>query len=462
MRILMVSRTFLPESRGGMENHAFQLSQYLLEQGYEVGVLHLVFDADSEEYQLFSSDWKGLSIFKLVRNYTNPMINPYPFYDHQVEAVFERLLRMYDPHLVHIHHLGDLSASLPAVTRRHGVPVVHTLHDFWPMCFVTHLRTPDGVICPGPDEGLRCVECKWKQWRQSFSPVSIRTRCRELGFWGSLRRAPRFAFDMISSQLRGEHAIASNAILRTQMMSLHARNDYLRRALMSCDLLISPSRFLIKKFAEWGIPESHFRHLCNSVPASLRELQSPDRVRRERIAFGFIGTLYPPKGVPILIEAFKRLNSDNAALHIWGDAPIGATTEYVTQLFQQGQGVSNLFFEGGFRPDRLPEILLQTDVLVLPSTWYENNPLVILEALAAGVPVVAGDIGGMAELVTHDVNGLQFRVGDPQDLAEKMRMMLDPDRLVRYRASIKKPWSHEEMGAEVERIYRELESESAS
>jgi glycosyltransferase involved in cell wall biosynthesis len=439
-----------------MENHAFQLSQVLLSRGHEVGILHLIFDPQLEEYKLLSSEWEGLDIFKLVRNYTNPMLNPYPFYDRKVEGIFEQLLAIHRPDLVHIHHMADLSASLPETARRHGIPAIHTLHDFWPMCFVAHLRTPDGILCPGPDEGLRCVECKWKQWRQSFSPISIRARTRELGFWESLRRAPRFAVDLVSSRLTGGHAAAQNAILRTQMMSLPPRNDYLRKALLACTLLISPSRFLISKFVEWGIPESHFRHLYNSVPASLRQVRSMAREPRDHIVFGFIGTLYPPKGVPILVEAFERLGSDHAALHIWGDVPITASKEYADGLKEQGKRLPNLVFHGSFPPEKLAEVLLQTDVLVLPSTWYENNPLVILEALAAGVPVLAGDIGGMAELVQHDVNGLQFRVGDPQDLAEKMRMMLDPERLARYRASITAPWSHEEMGTEVEQIYREL------
>jgi len=456
MRVLMVARTFLPESRGGSENHAYQLSQYLLSQGHQVGVLHLVFDPEGQEYQISTSQWQGLTVYKMVRNHTNSMLNPYPFYDRQVEVAFERVLAEFKPDLLHFHHLADLSASLPGAAHRNGVPAIMTLHDFWPMCFMTHLRTPDEVLCPGPDEGLRCVECKWRQWRQSFAPVNIRTRYRELGFWNSLRRAPRFLLDSLVARLPGGGAAASNAILRTQMLALAPRNQFMRQALLTFDLLISPSRFLIGKFVEWGVPESHFRHIYNSVPSSLRQLRETAREPHERVVFCFIGTLYPPKGLHILVEAFKRLNSDQAELHIWGPAPLTGDDEYVAALHKQAAGVPNLVFEGSFAPEQLPQVLSKSDVLVLPSIWYENNPLVILEALAAGLPVVAGNAGGMAELVEDGVNGLQFAMGDAQDLAHKLRLMLDPERLERYRASIVPPWSHEEMGACVEQLYREL------
>ncbi len=455
MRILMVAHTFLPETRGGMENHAYQLSRFLLSEGHQVAVFYRIRTPELKEHQLLESNWEGLRVFQLRRTYRNPMPNPYPFYDRRIEVIFEQLLRTYRPDLIHFHHLADLTASLPTVARQHGIPSIMTLHDFWPMCFMSHLRTPDGLMCPGPDEGVRCAECAWKQSHQQYAPVQMRTRVRELGIRESVRRVPRFLADVLFTRLAAGNTELSHASLRLQMLSLPARNACLRQALTTCDLLISPSRFLMEKFVDWGIPQSRFRQIYNSAPAALLELRSSPREPHERTVFGFVGTLYPPKGVHVLLEAFKLLGSDRAALQIWGEVPAGAST-YAEELTQRASGLPNLVFSGGFAPKDLPKVLTQMDVLVLPSTWYENNPLTILEAFAAGIPVLAGDVGGMAELVQHDVNGLQFHVGDPEDLAEKMRMMLEPERLARYRESIVPPWSHEEMGAVVKRIYQDL------
>ena len=456
MRVLMVAHTFLPESRGGMENHAFFLSKYLGTVGHEVGVLYRVRSPRVRRYALDTGEWEGIRTFKLVGGLAVSRPDPYPFYSQEVEAHLGHVLAAFQPNLVHFHHLVDLSASLLAVTSRHAIPTLFTLHDFWPMCFMSHLRTPDGLLCPGPDEGLRCVECLWKQQLQAHAPVNMRTRYRELGLRASVRRVPRFLADALFARLAAGNQEFSNANLRTQMVSLAVRNGYMRKALMGCDLLISPSRFLMAKFVEWGVPASHFRHIYNSVPGPIRSLRSLPREPHERVRFGFLGSLYPPKGVHVLIEAFRQLNSDQGELHIWGDAPNPGAQAYADQVREQGRNVANLVFEGGFVPDDLPGVLRQTDVLVVPSTWYENNPLVILEAFAAGIPVLAGDIGGMAELVQDDVNGLQYRTGDARDLADRMGRMLDRARLERYRARSMVPASHEEMGAEVEKLYREL------
>jgi glycosyltransferase involved in cell wall biosynthesis len=212
----------------------------------------------------------------------------------------------------------------------------------------------------------------------------------------------------------------------------------------------------MNKYLEWGIPDSKFRHIYNSAPAALRELRTAAHPAGVRTVFGFMGSVYPPKGVHVLVDAFGRLPQDQAELHIWGDAPDAYAQPYAAEQRKRGQEIPNLTFEGAYEPGQVLEILRPIDVLVVPSVWWENNPLVIQEAFAAGIPVVAGDIGGMAELVSDDVNGLRFRVGDAADLAEKMRLMLDPERRARHRAAIVPPWSHEEMGAAIEGIYREL------
>lgn len=456
MRILMAAHTFLPETRGGMENHAHQLARYLLSQGHSVGAFYRFRDRELPEYQLFEDEWEGIQTYRFVRNYTNPLPTPFRFYDRQVELLFERVLDAFQPDLVHIHHLADLTTTLPALAKRRGIPTVLTLHDYWPLCFMSHLRTPDGLVCPGPDDGLRCAECLWKKKLEEYAPVNIRTRFRELGLLESIRRAPRFAADWLFARLAAGSSDTYQANLKAEMLALVVRNDQMRKAHETADLLISPSRFLVEKFVEWGLPASHFRHIYNSVPASLREARPAQKPPGERIIFGFMGTLYPPKGAHVLVDAFRRLASDEAELHIWGAAPNASQQAYADELHRQGKKVPHLHFQGPFSPEQLPGVLNQIDVLVVPSVWFENNPLVILEAHAVGIPVLAGDAGGMAELVDHDVDGLLFRMGDARDLADKMGQMLDRDRLARYRAAITPPWSHEEMGAEVEGLYRAL------
>ncbi len=96
----------------------------------------------------------------------------------------------------------------------------------------------------------------------------------------------------------------------------------------------------------------------------------------------------------------------------------------------------------------------QADVLVVPSRWYENTPFVVLEAFAAGVPVLAADLGGLSEAVIDGHDGELFAAGDVQDLRARLeRLAAQPDLLDRYRAAISRPKGMRDNAAEIEAIY---------
>jgi glycosyltransferase involved in cell wall biosynthesis len=449
MRILMIAHTFTPESHGGgVENHVLHASSSLVGKGHEVGVFYRIHAPGKREYELIDGQKKNIQVFKVVHSFTSSMPNPYSFYDRQVEERFLTVLERYVPDLVHIHHLGGLSTSLVGAAKRRGLPVLWTLHDFWPMCPMSHLLTPDGRLCQGPDGGMRCVECLWLRSRHDYRPVSMRARLQEIGLRGALKRVPGFIRDFVAARM------GCRDPLLDVLLALPSRNDHMRHVLLTADLLISPSQFLIERFEEWGVPRSKFHYLRNGVPASLLSAGlTTSAPPPRRFTFGFVGSLYPYKGVHVLIDAFLRAQPLDAMLRIWGGPPAPEFQNYVASIHEKADNATNITLEGRFPPERLANVLRQIDVLVMPSVLYENNPLAILEAFAMRVPVIAGNAGGMAELVHDDENGLLFRVGDPVDLADKMRMIMNPERLKRHRAGIHPPPSVEETVAELEHAY---------
>jgi glycosyltransferase involved in cell wall biosynthesis len=101
----------------------------------------------------------------------------------------------------------------------------------------------------------------------------------------------------------------------------------------------------------------------------------------------------------------------------------------------------------------------QVDWVVVPSIWWENSPLVIQEAFLHGRPLLTSDIGGMKEKIADDVNGLHFRVGSAEDLADKLTSVLeDPEAWERLRAGAPKPIGHEEAARQHLALYRSIAS----
>jgi glycosyltransferase involved in cell wall biosynthesis len=183
----------------------------------------------------------------------------------------------------------------------------------------------------------------------------------------------------------------------------------------------------------------------------------PEKVSSSRIRFGYIGQISPNKGLHVLIEAFNSgALPQKAQLNIFGDHT--KNPEYTCQLERLAAGSEeSISFRGGFSHERLGYVLAEIDILVVPSTWHENNPRVIQESFASRTPVIASDVGGIAEFVQPDLNGLLFQRGSVDDLARQMnRVTEEPGLLERLRSGIPPVKTIEEEVKELETIYREV------
>jgi glycosyltransferase involved in cell wall biosynthesis len=204
-----------------------------------------------------------------------------------------------------------------------------------------------------------------------------------------------------------------------------------RQAAHSADLLIAPSRFLIQQYTEAGFAAGRFLYLENGIDVE-RIQRYPRRPSPDgKLRFTYLGSLAWQKGVHVLVEAFKGIPPDAAVLKIYGDPTV--FPDYSGQLREIADPL-NTHFEGPVPNEQVGRVLAETDVLVVPSLWYENSPVVIQEAFAAGVPVIASEIGALPEKVSSE-----DRLFEPGDAAKLRRLAQDiiarEDRLSRFGAA---------------------------
>jgi glycosyltransferase involved in cell wall biosynthesis len=214
------------------------------------------------------------------------------------------------------------------------------------------------------------------------------------------------------------------------------RNAYLRQVAGQIDLFLSPSEFLRGQYVRQGFPAERIRVLENGVDRDRLEVEPavPLAEPPARPHFGFLGSLAWQKGVHVLVEAFNRLPPNAAALTIYGSDR--AFPEYGAQLRALATH-PNIRFAGALDYRSVGAALRQLDALVVPSVWYENSPLVIQEAYAAGVPVIASRLGALAEKVQEGVTGRLFAAGDSEDLARVLRdVIAQPERLAGLRPNL--------------------------
>lgn len=157
------------------------------------------------------------------------------------------------------------------------------------------------------------------------------------------------------------------------------------------------------------------------------------------------------------------MRSGEAELKIYGDfVPYGAFEDY-PDLLQGLVSNKRIRFMGGYRHCNIADIMAEIDALVVPSIWHENSPLTIHEAFLSKTPIIATDIGGMAEPVQDDINGLLFTTGSARDLREKIeRIIRQPDLIGRLSKDIRPVKAIEENAGEIERLYHELIAQSHS
>lgn len=216
------------------------------------------------------------------------------------------------------------------------------------------------------------------------------------------------------------------------------REMWMKRHLEAVDVFTTPSRFMIKHFTDWGLDEAKFVQVTNG-----REISQAHNVAQEvrtvRNRFGFFGQLVDVKGVQVIFEAVTILRAEgftDFVVEINGDniqfaspkrrAAIEAFLDKEAELKLEER---NVIFNGSYHPDRLPQLMGRIDWCIVPSVWWEIFCLVISEAWAFKRPVIASNLGGPAERITHEVDGLLFDVGDARALARAMRRACTQDGL---------------------------------
>jgi len=199
----------------------------------------------------------------------------------------------------------------------------------------------------------------------------------------------------------------------------------MKRLMGSPDVVISPSKFLKSFYEERGFfPKSTFVVVRNPMTISDYGQTMSDYETSPSTRFLYLGQVEDHKGIVFLAQVFKQFFEiyRNVQLHIVGDGSAMAHVQHIAE------GCAGIILHGRVGRDALPALFAHTDVTVVPSLCYENSPTVIFESFSFGVPVLASNIEGIAELIDQGENGWTFEAGDMQDVQEKMRWCVEHRR----------------------------------
>ena len=449
MRICLVSHGFPPYERTGVENYTAALAASFARRGHQVEVFAPRAEPTLPEHSLRreSRGRVGVNWLTVNRAPNGPremLLFP------QARVAFAELLERERPEIVHFQHLFKLGVGLVHEARSRGIPTVYTAHDYYPVCHRYTLLRPDLRHCDVRGDSRSCALCDLAAGYLNRFPAlgdyQIGVLPQQLDEARRKRLTAILEEDLRGAEMPIEEVDAAFDV-RLELDGLRAE------AYTALDLVIAPTRFLAGELARGGLSRERIDVLPYGIEnEDLTVLPAPEFDGSRPLRVGFFGGLSKHKGVHVLLDAFERMRAP-AELSVWG---YSTDRSYVRVLKQRAADVG-AHWRGPYERADLPDLIGEVDLLVVPSTWVENYPIVIREAFSARRPVIASDFGAIPESIRSGVDGLLFPCGDADALARALdRCAGDPRFFASLVAGIESVKGIDEQASELLERYQRL------
>lgn len=442
MKIVIAVHHFPPTFKGGAEWRAHRTASWLKKQGHTVKVVCVdsINDTQTANLRWIDDEFDSIPVRRLFLNLAKSPDRMRWEYDNSwIKEHLNQYLAEEKPDIFHLISGYLMTAAAIKAAKQQGLPLVMTLTDFWFLCRRHTLYRTSEQVC-FQNTALDCVRCAMEEKRRFKLPAQQMPALTGL-LWQAAQALPPVA---------------------KQLALVNDRLATLRAALAEVDIAICPSQFLKQTYLDKGFSAKRMQFLRQGlvhIPP-----HPPQKSPSDRLRIGYIGQVAPHKGVHVLIDAFLKLRQDahQAELKLYGDTAQFPKfyQDMRRKISEAPQLHEQVKFLGAFDNQQISQIYQEIDVLVVPSVWFENSPNVILEAFAHRTPVIASNLGGMAELVTDQKTGLLFNPNDAANLAQKLQLALDtPSLLNRLQQNILPPLALDAEMAELIQIYQAVLSQ---
>ena len=437
MKILHVPFCYYPDPVGGTEVYVAALARHLRECGHEAIVAapapaNATYEHDGIRVQRYAVSAGVRTVDEI-----------YGAGDESGAVEFDRVLDREAPDVVHLHALtAGVSLRMLRAAQRRGLPVVFTYHTPTASCVRGTLMRWGSEFCDGRLRPYLCTCCTLQSLGLNQpAAMVVGGMPAGVGRWiGRRHWSGRVWTALRMREFVGERQSVFQAVLAEadQLVAVcnWGREILVRNGAESAKLIVS-------------------RHgLAHAVTTPL-----PVRAPSADLRVAFFGRLHPTKGVQVLIDAFRHAPQMRARLEIFGVAQDEAGRAYEAKVRELAKTDARIMFRPPIPSAEVVATLAHFDVLAVPSQWVETGPLVALEAFAAGIPVIGWNIGGTAELIQHEVNGLLVPLPDVGGWVQSLeRLATDRKFLERLQQGVTPPRQAQDVAVEMAAIYQRLVS----
>ena len=413
MRILLSCHQFFPRYYTGTEVLSLEVAGELKRRGHDVAILTIEpivqGDAILENPAIQKDFYEGFPVWRLIVPHSKCLIERMDreSYESQLTGLYRGVLNEWKPDLLHAFHLLRLTGSLVDEAFSYGIPIYLTPTDFWLICPTYQLIRHDKSLCSRHNPH-KCYSCLVSAYSRGMSPMPLHHRMAR-------------DFPKIAGLFHGDSRKVQE-ILALRMK----RHQTLMKKL---DKVFFSSAFMQHIFHKNNLIAKHEYITPFPIPErSKAVLDLEMHFTDGPLKIAFIGTLRDTKGPQILIDACRKLHDrKDIEVSIWGAAPDQSFDRYLKKL---ASGIEWIRFRGTFPQEDLVDVLGDCHVVVIPSLWHENTPLIALSSLAARRVLVVSDVAGLSSLVVDGKSGYVFPAGDSNKLASLLLTLADKRELL--------------------------------
>lgn len=439
MKIVHVPYTYYPDAVGGTEIYVEQLVDELGALGME----NVIFAPGKEDAQYV---YQGVAVERLgVDNDVRDLGQLYGAGDEGAAQRFGAFLDVTAPDVVHLHAFTRIvSSRLAAQARRRNIPVVFTYHTPTVSCLRSGLMLWGQEPCDGRLDAERCTSCRLHSLGLPKPMAKLVARTPQMvQTWGAARQGGVWTALRMRGLVAQQHAAFRALVAQSnRVVALCAWTQQLleNNAVAREKIVVVPHGLSRTKEIPLG-----------AQPAA--DVGAPLRVVT-------LGRLEPIKGVDLLVRALQMLPRMSITLDVYGIVQSETETPFAQQLRADIARDQRIRLLPPVPHGRVIALLQQYEVLAVPSQWFETGPLVVLEAFAAGIPVVGSDLGGIAEKVEHEVNGLLVPSLKVQAWSAALRRLAQDRALLRrLSANVRPPRSMRMVAQEMGAVYTQVRDE---
>lgn len=414
MKILHYSLGLPGFRSGGLTKYSIDLMNEQVKVGEEVYLLYPGrFNIGSKTYIKKNKKYNGINIYEIINPLPVPLIfgvkDPKKYYTNIEEKYFKLWMEKEKFDILHIHTLMGLPLEFVKVVKDMGIKIIYTTHDYFGICPKVNLVRKDGNICTCNNDYNNCYICcknglSYKKIKIMQSKIYRDIKSSEYG-------------EKIIKSVKKKAIVQEEKIEKdiTETISTSLLNEYSKLNEYYKEIFKLINLYHFNSSIAKDIFENYLGDINGEVITITHSNIKDNRILRDynknKLNIVFLGSREKHKGLDTLINALKKIDSKYSwKLDVWG--------------VEGYSNSKNIEFKGRYNYKQLDNVLLESDLLVVPSIWYETFGFIALEAYSYGLPIITTELVGFNDIIKNDITG--FIVEPNEDsLKDKIIYLLD-------------------------------------